>query len=465
MGRPSLALTFSSAAYIATGYLVSVGLARLLAPAGFGSYAVVTAFLTIVNFIVGRGVPVAASRTIAAAPSSLAATMRTAWRVTFWLVIATGTLTLLGSFPAAAVLGEELRVPLQVGAIAAFTFAVQAMSVAPLNGLRRFGWQAATRIGYAVSRVVLILLGAWQWGVTGAIAGYVAAPLIASIPAFFAPGRRGAPEAGGNPKAAGRAVATGPTARALLRQATPLLLTSVGISLLLTVDLIAIRAVTSAHDSGLYGVAGTLAHVPFFLMAMLPTEALPRIAAELDDARRRMLASRLLDDTVLMLTAPTLGLLAIGPRLIELIFGARYAGAGELVAPLALATAAVTIHSMLVAVDGAVSRLRLTVMLGAGGTLAMAAAVAVVGSSSGLEPAAWAAMLVASLLAIVHWRLTTRAGRIAAPSGGSLILIAAMLAFGAAPLLGWSGGWFELVGLLATALATVVAAPRLLRRS
>src|SRR5690606_38281778 len=105
------------------------------------------------------------------------ATMRSAWHATIWLVIVTAALTLVGSFPAASILGGDVRAPLQIGAIAAVTFAVQAMSVAPLNGLRLFGWQAATRIGYSIARVILILVGAWQWGVPGAIVGYVLAPL------------------------------------------------------------------------------------------------------------------------------------------------------------------------------------------------------------------------------------------------------------------------------------------------
>src|SRR5687767_2069938 len=97
VARPSLALTFSSALYILTGYGVSVGLARILGPAHYGEYAVVTALLTIVNLVVARGVPVVASRAISQAPDRLPEIVAGAWRATGIVVAVTGTTALIGA--------------------------------------------------------------------------------------------------------------------------------------------------------------------------------------------------------------------------------------------------------------------------------------------------------------------------------------------------------------------------------
>ena len=61
-------LTLANALYIATAYAITVWLAHHLGADDFGSYGVVTAIATLVSIAVTRGVPVAATREIAADP-------------------------------------------------------------------------------------------------------------------------------------------------------------------------------------------------------------------------------------------------------------------------------------------------------------------------------------------------------------------------------------------------------------
>ena len=63
-------LTLANALYIATAYVITVWLAHHLGPRDFGSYGVVTAIATLVSIAVTRGVPVAATREIAADPGA-----------------------------------------------------------------------------------------------------------------------------------------------------------------------------------------------------------------------------------------------------------------------------------------------------------------------------------------------------------------------------------------------------------
>jgi O-antigen/teichoic acid export membrane protein len=155
--RGMLLLTITSGLYIATGYAITVWLAHHLGPDDFGRYSVVAVIITLVNIVVSRGVPVAATRAIAAEPEGAQQTMTVAARVTLPLGLAATVLVALAAIPLAAALGDDsLRVPLLIGAAAALTYSLQALLLAWFTGMHRYGRQAVAQSWYAVSRVVAI---------------------------------------------------------------------------------------------------------------------------------------------------------------------------------------------------------------------------------------------------------------------------------------------------------------------
>jgi O-antigen/teichoic acid export membrane protein len=50
-------LMFAQAAFVASGYAIHIGLARLLGPSDYGIYAVVISLMTMVNLILTTGIP------------------------------------------------------------------------------------------------------------------------------------------------------------------------------------------------------------------------------------------------------------------------------------------------------------------------------------------------------------------------------------------------------------------------
>jgi O-antigen/teichoic acid export membrane protein len=274
----------------------------------------------------------------------------------------------------------------------------------------------------------MIVGGALAAGAPGAILGFVLSPLFAAIPALVMPGRFdtsrvAAPGTAGSSSLDRSHLGTARSGMDLIREGVPLVATSIWVSLLLTIDLLAVRAVGDATGTGLYGAAGALAHVPFYLLMALPLETLPRLAATADRAHRRALATRLLEDTAWMLAPCVLVLVGGGPVLFNAIFGAEYAAGAVLIVPLTLATAGVTIHAMLVAVDAARERLRSAVISGALATMVMGGTVALAAATRGLLAAAWAAALVAAVLAAAHWVRCRASGRVAGPTSGTLVAL------------------------------------------
>lgn len=406
--RGMLLLTVTSGLFIVSGYAITVWLAHHLGPTDFGRYSVVVAITTLVNIVVARGVPVAATRAIAADPEAADQTMAAATRATLPLSVATAVVAAAAAFPLAAALGDDdLVLPLLVGAGAALTYGLQALLLAWFTGMHRYGRQAFAQSWYALSRLVTIIGGGFLAGVAGAIAGFVIAPAIGALATLRKLGGRRA----GSPSAntSGRPA---PTPQALLRTSAPLVGVAALVAALLSVDLLAFKRVGTATDAGRYAAAAAIAHVPFFLLRSAPLVVMPAVAAALAGAstapdRRlpeavRASIRRGVGDAVVLLALPTALIVALGDRALELVFGTSYAVDGLLVAPLALATASITLYSVLVAVETALGTLRMALATGAVGLALVAAAAAVGGQGSNASRAAWGVAVAATLTFLVH---------------------------------------------------------------
>lgn len=386
--RGVIALSAANALYIASGYAVTVWLARHFGPATFGEYGVATAVITMVNIVVTRGVPIASTRAIAAGHASERDVMRIGWSTMASLMAAVTVIALVGSEVFVRIVDTPtLRLPLRIGAAAAITYGVQAQLLALLNGRRLFGRQALAQGAYAIVRLATIIGGAISWGLSGAIAGFVAAPGIAAVAAFARPRGDTGPRA--------------PTRRSLLMGGAPLVWTAGSIALLMTVDLIAFRRVGSAAATGRYVAAGAIAHVPFFLLQSAGLVLLPGIAAAADRGERRRIAAHAVSDTVILLSLPVALLIAVGNDALTTIFGAGFSEQG-VVPLLAIATAAVTLHAAWVAIDAAIGRLRDAVIFGATAVAALAVAVTLGASDGDPHSAALAAAAVTVTLCLLH---------------------------------------------------------------
>ena len=467
-----LLLTAANALYIATGYAITVWLAHHLGPRDFGRYGVVTAIVTLVGIAVTRGVPVAATREIAERPADSRRTMITAARVTVPLVLAVGALAAVAAVPIASALGDEsLQVPLLIGSAAAVTYALQALPMAWFTGMHRYGWQAFAQAWYAVSRLVTIVAGGLLAGLSGAIGGFVLAPAVAALATVGVLGalRRDTIPPRGQSSSRNSPPVTG---EALLRASVPLIGIAALVSVLLTIDILAFKRVADDADVGRYLAAATIAHVPFFLLRSAPIILMPAVAAAAATTRidqhgptlvRQEVRSGIAD-AIVLLALPTAFLVTLGDRALEILFSARYSVDGLVVAPLALATAAITLFTVLVAVEIALGTLRVALATGLAGSAAVAAAAAIGGQGSNPSRAAWAVALAATATLLVHSvSLRARIGPLVA--GRALAAVAVAGVVGTLALATPTGAWWLAASAIAgcAAYAVVVLRAGLIR--
>lgn len=435
MGRGMLLLTVANLAYVGSGYALTVWLARTLGPAAYATYGLATAVITVIQLLVARGVPVAATADAAARPDHAGSILAAAARGTAVAALAVGTGAALLALPLARLFGDppSLAVALLLGAVGAVTYGVHALLLAAVNARQRFGRQALAQWVYAAARLVTVIGGAAAGGVRGAVAGFVAAPLIAAVALVTRSDDRAAPaplsahardgEASSSTKEVAWRV---PSARAYLVRSVPLVVAAAGIALLLTIDLFALAGVVGSeplgrHLVGTYTAAGTIAHVPFFLLGSAPLVLLPSIASRHGDGRaaqRHALRTGMVT-TWALLAWPTVALVLAGDALLPILFGSDYQTRQTIVAPLAIATAGITLHASWVAVDTALGHLRHAVMLGVGSLGAMAIGAGVAASAAGTSGAGTGAASAAGtagvLLAVAHY------GGVRRRVGGSFI--------------------------------------------
>ncbi len=447
-------LTLANALYIASAYIITVWLAHELGPRDFGRYGVATAVVTLIGIAVTRGVPVAATREIAADPESAPQTMRVAARVMVPLVLGIAAVALLAAYFIATVLGDDrLVVPLLIGSAAALTYAAQSLPLAWFAGTHQHTRQAVAQAWYAISRLATIVIGGLVAGLAGAVAGFVIAPAVAALATIggFRIHKHETPD---------RTKPTQITSRSLLRESGPLVLVAGLVSLLLTIDLLAFKRVGTAGDVGRYAAAATIAHVPFFLLRSVPIVLMPAVAAA--HAGRGEVRTEIrsgVGDAFVLLALPTALLITLGDEALGLIFGSDYEVNGLVVAPLAIATAAVTLFGVFVAVETALGTLRIAVATGIFGTLLVGAAAAIGGQGSDVSRAAWAVAVAAAIVVVVHGSvLWARTGAFVPPRALAATGLAA--AIGAVTLLAPDGAaWF----LVTAGAATLVYAAVVLR--
>lgn len=400
-GRGILLLASANGVYVLAGYLSTTLLARLLDPAAFGSFGLVMGWITLLTALLVKGLGTSIAREVAAGVVEPA----TAWRAGAGAGLRLGVaLAVVGVAvsPAVARLFDSPEHVEQyvIGALGAITFGANAVLLAWPTGTRDYARQALTQGVYAIARLVLVLAGGAYAGLGGAVVGYVLAPLVACVPLLVR-----------HPAATGAVAA----ARSRILSATvPVALTSLAVTSYFVVDVFALGAVTEGGSSavGVYVAYGTIAHVPFFLLQATSVAMVPAISGAAD-AARSLAVRRTLSDSLVLLAGPTLLLAVAGDAAARLVFGAEYHIDQVLVAPLAVATAAVTVMAALVAVDVAHGQLRMALAICGGGAAALAVACVLAGAGGGTVAAArvaWATLGVCVLAAGVL-AIATRARR------------------------------------------------------
>ncbi len=286
---PAAWLVAGQLAFLASGYVVNVVAGRVLGPADYGLLGVVLVLTTAMYVVQGQGVPQALARAVASDPAREGVVWRGALRVQRVATVAVALVVVVLAPLLAALLDEPRLLALVL--LAALTAPGQSLlmlAIGLANGRRAFRRQGLLLVLYSLARVVAVPLATLAAGVRGAVLAWAFAPLAVAAWAY----RERPPVA---PPGALDEVRR--EAAALVRYALPSVLLAGAVTLVMTIDLPAVRgAVADPAASGHYAAAGNVARIAYFLVLPLGLALFPTVAAAAADARgslrRRPGASR-----------------------------------------------------------------------------------------------------------------------------------------------------------------------------
>lgn len=383
-------LSLANALYISSAYVITMVVARELAPSSFAVYGIITGWASLLTALLVRGLTACISREMAES-SQRSIDHASAWRAGAQLGVKVSMVFFLGGLIVAPVVAHLTGVSdhlllVAASSVAALTFGLNAVLLSWPMGNQSYAQQAWAQAAYALSRLVLVIGGALYWGVPGAVIGYVFGPVLASSVLV-----RRWPKAK-NP--------IGPIVRRMRQDFLPVGVVSITVTAYFIVDVFAMSAAGAHRQAiGVYVAFAALAHVPFYLLQAASATMVPAIAAA-SRQDQAVAIRRTLTDTLVLLAGPTLLLIAAGDSAARMIFGAKYQlHQGALVAPLAIGTVGITIIAGLVAVAVALKRIRRTLVITLLGVVLLAATCAMAASNAPSSPTGVAvAMCISALM-------------------------------------------------------------------
>jgi len=190
-GRGFLLIAGAKVYFIVASALLALGLPRMFGDPGlFGQYRVVNSLISILNMVMIVGTIQAVSKLVSENESRAQSVRSTAIRLQLFIGgTVAGCMALFAQPIATGLFQDAALAPyIRIGSIVTFFYAIYAVFVGLLNGMKRFSVQAGVDILFSTLKVGLIVgLVLAGWGVMGAYTGFaIAATIIAVVGGFVA---------------------------------------------------------------------------------------------------------------------------------------------------------------------------------------------------------------------------------------------------------------------------------------
>jgi O-antigen/teichoic acid export membrane protein len=351
--RGTLYVSLGQGAFLLSGYVLQMILARWLGPSLFGVFVVVMNVLVWVEITVNNGVPSALQKFLPDRSLPEPSVRRAAVRVQAMISVGVFlVLFLVAPWLAALLRDPALTVYLRLAFLDILAMGAYAYYRGVLNGWRAFPQLALTITAYSLTKLLvsslLVYLGL---GVQGALIGNVASSLGGLAVGFLWTRRRGTPEeTGDEPPRLDEGQA--PYERQIFVFVVPTILFTLASNVLLGLDLMIVKAMLADADLvGYYGAAANLANAPRLVLLAFSFTLLPSlshaIAARDDDQTRHYLRQTI--RLLALVLLPVIALVTSTARpLVIFVFSDPYQSAAPILTVLIFTYAAYTVYITLV---------------------------------------------------------------------------------------------------------------------
>ncbi|MDD5638656.1 MAG: flippase [Candidatus Pacebacteria bacterium] len=337
IAKGSLYLLIAQVIFMASGYIIHFGLARILGPALYGVYGIVLSLISIINIIVTSGASQAISKYISAGENA-EIIKRTSLKFQSFFALIIFCLYELSAGIFAKLLGDLNLIPyIRIAGFIPLAYALYTVYVGYFNGLREFKKQAWLQIVYSLSKLfftfILVYLG---FSLFGAFIGFAVGPLIGFLMGMIISG------IGEKNKFEWQK---------LVSFAWPIIVFSVVLAFLVSIDLFSVKAILGENTSaGFYNAATTLARVPYTILSVIASVLFPSISyflSKKDFERVKYYIEETLRYLILLLIPATFLIAGTAKNLISLIYSTEYLPAAGPLIILIFGFAFLTIFNLL----------------------------------------------------------------------------------------------------------------------
>jgi stage V sporulation protein B len=244
-GRGVLYITLAKLFFIVAGYAVHFALPRLLgAKSLYGIYGLVSSVVNVLNMVVIQGVLQSVSKLVSEDEARMPSIRRAALKMQIWVGGGLAVAMLAGADLIAWVQRDpELALYYRLSTAIFFFYGFYAVFIGVLNGQRRFRTQALFDMSYATLKTGFILAAAAAgFSILGVFAGFALASMLVFLAAVWVVGARGGE----------RSLDLEARVRAFM---VPIMVYTLVLNLLLTVDLWVLKALVTGQADTLFGAA------------------------------------------------------------------------------------------------------------------------------------------------------------------------------------------------------------------
>lgn len=355
MGRGTIYLMISQIIALIASVVIHLALGRYLGPSIYGRLGIILSLLVLVETFVVSGIPRAVSK-FTAENEKMAGSIKD---IALRIQILFSMILLIAYFISAPLIADLLNDPELVGYIrlSAFDipiFAVFCVYFNSLNGVREFGKQAKTLIIANILKVIaMLLLVALGFGLNGAIIGYI----IPSVIGIFVAKQFCRFEE----------VYARFDSKKILEFATPMILFSLALLALMSMDLLFVQGILADSDkTGFYTSATVVARIPYYIFTGLFVTLLPSVSksvAKREDHQTREYITHSLRYMLMILIPSTVLISTTSENLISLVYTDVYSAGGPPLRILIYGLAFFSVFGMLTAVINASGRPKVSMLI------------------------------------------------------------------------------------------------------
>ena len=329
--KGTLYLGFARLVFILSGYIVHIGLGRILGPSKYGLYAVTISLLTTINLILAMGIPQAISKFVSENLSKAEIIKKVGLKIQFLISMILFIAYLLLSHPISIILsgGPDLLSLIRISAIAIPTYAIFSALNGYLNGLRFYKEQSIALSAYHFSKILLVLLLATVSGIFGAVFGFALSSLVGLTVVILLLRNL-------NFKSLISYLEKSDDNYLylkIIKFGLPITVISIALNLSTTIDLLILKAITkNAHEVGYYSAASVISKIPYMLLGALNMALFPAISnvTYLNNVEKMKEYIRESFRYILIFLVPVIVFISVtSTEFISLLFSQKFFPAGE----------------------------------------------------------------------------------------------------------------------------------------